>query len=93
MDFNQAIKVTEQDKEHVKMTYSVNVNGINTEVSPFNMPFGNSSVLPIVVALMTAPKNSLVVIEKSRSPYTSKGSDKNRRIAIYSRREWYSDYH
>lgn len=63
MDFNQAIKVTEQDKEHVKMTYSVNVNGINTEVSPFNMPFGNSSVFPIVVALMTAPKNSLVVIE------------------------------
>ena len=45
------------------MTYSVNVNGINTEVSPFNMPFGNSSVFPIVVALMTAPKDSLVVIE------------------------------
>ncbi len=63
MDFNQTINVTEQDKEHVKMTYSVNVNGINTEVSPFNMPFGNSSVFPIVVALMTAPKNSLVVIE------------------------------
>lgn len=63
MDFNQTVNVTEQDKEHVKMTYSVNVNGINTEVSPFNMPFGNSSVFPIVVALMTAPKNSLVVIE------------------------------
>ena len=63
MDFNQTVKVTEQDKEHVKMSYSVNVNGINTEVSPFNMPFGNSSVFPIVVALMTAPKNSLVVIE------------------------------
>lgn len=63
MDFNQSVKVTEQDKEHVKMSYSVNVNGINTEVSPFNMPFGNSSVFPIVVALMTAPKNSLVVIE------------------------------
>ena len=63
MDFNQAITVTEQDKEHVKMTYSVKVNGINAEVSPFNMPFGNSSVFPIVVALMTAPKNSLVVIE------------------------------
>ena len=40
MDFNQSVKVTEQDKEHVKMSYSVNVNGINTEVSPFNMPFG-----------------------------------------------------
>lgn len=63
MDFNQTVNVTEQDKEHVKMTYSVNVNGINTEVSPLNMPFGNSSVFPIVVALMTAPKNSLVVIE------------------------------
>ena len=57
------VKVTEQDKEHVKMSYSVNVNGINTEISPFNMPFGNSSVFPIVVALMTAPKDSLVVIE------------------------------
>ena len=63
MDFNQTVNVTEQDKEHVKMTYSVNVNGIITEVSPLNMPFGNSSVFPIVVALMTAPKNSLVVIE------------------------------
>ena len=63
MDFNQTINVTEQDKEHVKMTYSVKVNGISTEVSPFNMPFGNSSVFPIIVALMTAPKNSLIVIE------------------------------
>lgn len=63
MDFNQTINVTEQDKEHVKMKYSVEVNGINAEVSPFNMPFGNSSIFPIVVALMTAPKNSLVVIE------------------------------
>lgn len=63
MDFKQTINVTEQDKEHVKMTYSVKVNGINTEVSPFNMPFGNSSVFPIVVALMTAPKDSLIVIE------------------------------
>lgn len=63
MDFSQAIKVTEQDKEHVKMTYSVSVNGFNTVISPFNMPFGNSSIFPIIVALMTAPKNSLVVIE------------------------------
>ena len=63
MDFNQTINVTEQDKEHVKMTYSVKVNGISTEVSPFNMPFGNSSVFPIIVALMTAPKKSLIVIE------------------------------
>lgn len=63
MDFNQIINVTEQDKENVKMTYSVKVKGHNTEVSPFNMPFGNSSVFPVVVALMTAPKNSLVVIE------------------------------
>ena len=63
MDFNQTINVTEQDKKHVKMTYSVSVNGINSEVSPLNMPFGNSSVFPIVVALMTAPKGSLVVIE------------------------------
>ena len=63
MDFTQKVNVTEQDKEHVKMAYSVNVNGIDTEVSPYNMPFGNSSVFPIVVALMTAPKNSLVVIE------------------------------
>jgi predicted ATPase len=63
MDFIQIINVSEQDKEHVKMTYSVNVKGFSTEVSPFNMPFGNSSVFPIVVALMTAPKNSLVVIE------------------------------
>ena len=67
MDFNQTINVTEQDKEHVKMIYSVDVNGINTEVSPFNMPFGNSSVFPIVVALMTAPKDSLIVIENPES--------------------------
>lgn len=76
MDFNQTINVTEQDKEHVKMKYSVEVNGINAEVSPFNMPFGNSSIFPIVVALMTAPKNSLVVIENPEAHIHPKAQTK-----------------
>ena len=63
MDFSQTVNVTEQSKEEVKMTYSIKVNGIDMEVSPYNMPFGNSSVFPIVVALMTAPKDSLLVVE------------------------------
>lgn len=63
MDFSQTVNVTEQGKEEVKITYSIKVNGIDTEVSPYNMPFGNSSVFPIVVALMTAPKDSLLVVE------------------------------
>jgi predicted ATPase len=76
MDFNQTVKVTEQDKEQIKMTYSVKANGIDTEVSPYNMPFGNSSVFPIVVALMTAPKDSLIVIENPEAHIHPKAQTK-----------------
>lgn len=76
LGFNQTVKVTEQDKEHIKMTYSVEINGIETEVSPYNMPFGNSSVFPIVVALMTAPKGSLIVIENPEAHIHPKAQTK-----------------
>lgn len=76
MDFNQTVNVTEQDKEHVKMTYSIKANGIDTEVSPYNMPFGNSSVFPIVVALMTAPLDSLIVIENPEAHIHPKAQTK-----------------
>lgn len=76
MDFKQTVKVTEQDKEHIKMTYSVNANGVEAEVSPYNMPFGNSSVFPIVVALMTAPEDSLIIIENPEAHIHPKAQTK-----------------
>lgn len=76
MDFNYVVKVSEKDKDNLEMSYTVEANGVPVEVSPFNMPFGNSSIFPIVVALMTAPKDSLVVIENPEAHIHPKAQTK-----------------
>lgn len=76
MDFNYEVHVSEQDKDNLKMSYTVEANGVPVEVSPFNMPFGNSSIFPIVVALMTAPKDSLVIIENPEAHIHPKAQTK-----------------
>ena len=58
------------------MDYTLQVEGMPVHVSPFNMPFGNSSVLPIVVALMTAPKDSLLIIENPEAHIHPKAQTK-----------------
>lgn len=58
---------TEKDKE-VKLVYSVrNKQGEELQLSPLNMPFGNSYVLPIVLAVLTAPDDSMILIENPES--------------------------
>ena len=58
---------TEKDKE-AKYVYSVkNKDGEELQLSPLNMPFGNSYVLPIVLAVLTAPEGSLLLIENPES--------------------------
>lgn len=76
MDFNYSVNVSEQDKDHIKMMYSITANDVPMEVSPFNMPFGNSSIFPIVVAIMTAPAGSLVVIENPEAHIHPKAQTK-----------------
>lgn len=58
---------TEKDKE-AKFVYSVrNKQGEELQLSPLNMPFGNSYVLPIVLAVLTAPEGSMILIENPES--------------------------
>lgn len=76
IDFNYSVNVSEQDKDHIKMMYSITANNVPMEVSPFNMPFGNSSIFPIVVAVMTAPSGSLVVIENPEAHIHPKAQTK-----------------
>lgn len=58
---------TEKDKE-AKLVYSVrNKQGEELQLSPLNMPFGNSYVLPIVLAVLTAPEGSMILIENPES--------------------------
>lgn len=58
---------TEKDKE-AKYIYTVkNKIGEEKTLSSLNMPFGQSYILPIVLAVLTAPKNSMVLIENPES--------------------------
>lgn len=60
-------KEIEKDKE-AKFEYSVlNKDRMELLLSPLNMPFGHSYVLPIILAVLTAPKGSLVLIENPES--------------------------
>lgn len=58
---------TEKDKE-ARFVYSVkNKDDEELQLSPLNMPFGISYVLPIVLAVLTAPIGSLLLIENPES--------------------------
>ena len=76
MDFNYTVVVTEQDKDHVKMSYHVSTDMFDGEISPYNMPFGNSSIFPIVVAVLTAPVGSLLIIENPEAHIHPKAQTK-----------------
>lgn len=60
-------KETEKDKE-ARFEYTItNKDGEGQVLSPLNMPFGHSYILPIVLAVLTAPKDSLIMIENPES--------------------------
>lgn len=67
----EAVDVTakeiEKDKE-ARFEYTItNKDGEGQVLSPLNMPFGHSYILPIVLAVLTAPKDSLIMIENPES--------------------------
>ena len=60
-------KETEKDKE-ARFEYTItNKDGEGQVLSPLNMPFGHSYIMPIVLAVLTAPKDSLIMIENPES--------------------------
>lgn len=66
-DVEVTAKEVEKDKE-AKFEYTIkNKDGEGQVLSPLNMPFGHSYILPIVLAVLTAPKDSLIMIENPES--------------------------
>lgn len=64
---NVIAKETEIDRE-ARFEYSVpNKDGVEQVLSPLNMPFGHSYILPIILAVLTAPPGSMIVIENPES--------------------------
>lgn len=64
MSTNTDISVSEKSSQEVSLTYGMTTKDIGGfSVSPLNMPFGNSYLLPIIVAILSAPKGSLVIVE------------------------------
>lgn len=60
-------KETEKDKE-ARLEYSIfNNSGVEQQLSPLNMPFGHSYVLPIILAVLTAPSGSMILVENPES--------------------------
>jgi len=58
---------TEKDKE-AKVEYIVyNKSNVSLSMSPMNMAFGHSYILPIVLGILTAPKGSLFIVENPES--------------------------
>lgn len=61
---NIDISSNEIDKQNVEISYSFKTNkGEDVSMSPVNMAFGNSYVLPIIVGILTAPENSMFIVE------------------------------
>lgn len=57
----------EKDKEAF-LEYSLsNENGEEYQLSPLNMPFGDSYILPIVVGILTAKQDSVFIVENPES--------------------------
>lgn len=64
MSVKTSIQVSEKSEREVSLAYireSQKIGAIT--VSPLNMPFGNSYLLPIIVAVLSAPAGSLIVVE------------------------------
>lgn len=57
------ISATQESTEQVRIDYTKRINGLDVTASPLNVAFGNSYILPIVLAILTAPVGSLVIVE------------------------------
>ena len=84
---------TEKDKE-ARFEYSIfNNSGLGQQLSPLNMPFGHSYVLPVILAVLTAPAGSLILVENPESHLHPGAQLPDGRIPLACRRIRYTDYH
>ena len=62
---NSSIKISanEESTDQISINYVTNIHGDELISSPLNVAFGNSYILPIVLAILTAPVGSLIIIE------------------------------
>lgn len=63
MGSNISVSTTQESPEQVRIDYTQEIKGDAISLSPLNVAFGHSYLLPIVVGILTAPKGSLVIIE------------------------------
>ena len=58
----------------IKLSYEFHSNGINTrDISPLNVGFGMTYVLPVIVALLSAKPGDVLIIENPESHIHPKG--------------------
>lgn len=66
-DIEVKAEETQKDRE-AKYIYTItNQYGEQKNLSPLNVPFGNNYLLPIVLAVLTAPVGSMLLIENPES--------------------------
>ncbi|WP_071148136.1 AAA family ATPase [Bacteroides ndongoniae] len=63
MGSDVSLAAAQETADRVTLSYSKNVQGNEIAFSPLNVAFGNSYILPIILAVLTAPENSLLIIE------------------------------
>lgn len=63
------VKATETEKsQKATIDYTIyNKDNASQKLSPLNMPFGHSYILPIVLGILTAPAGSLFIVENPES--------------------------
>ncbi len=62
-----AIKVEKVNSEDLRLTFTIGDVNKENVFSPLNTAFGNSYLLPIIVAVLTAKKGGLILLENPES--------------------------
>lgn len=57
------VSADQEGADQITLNYSKTINGNEIVFSPLNVAFGNSYILPILLAILTAPAGSLIIIE------------------------------
>ncbi len=62
---NSSIKISanEESTDQINISYVTDIQGDEIVSSPLNVAFGNSYIFPIILAILTAPRGSLIIIE------------------------------
>lgn len=63
MDSSFQVSATQESTEQIRIDYTTQIKGLDITSSPLNVAFGNSYILPIILAILTAPVGSLIIIE------------------------------